>query len=88
MVQHFENLLLNTITKNFASRLLSQGSIAQDYPSKIVKKFSFGEFKRNINFSTEFSAESDEKPTIHDLLFLVAAYSPKNDNKHPSEMRN
>ena len=53
MVQHFENLPLNTITKNFASKLLSQASIAQDYPSEIVKKFSFGEIKRNINFSTE-----------------------------------
>ena len=35
-----------------------------------------------------FSTESAKKPTIYDLLFLIAIYAPKNDNKHPSEMRN
>ena len=34
-----------------------------------------------------FSTESAKKPTIYDLLFLIAIYSPKNDSKHPSEMR-
>ena len=29
-----------------------------------------------------FSDESGEKPTTYDLLFVVAIYSPKNDNKH------
>ena len=28
------------------------------------------------------------KPTTYDLLFLVTRYFPKNDNKHPPEMRN
>ena len=35
-----------------------------------------------------FSAESAKKPTLFDLLFLIAIYSPKNENKHPSETRN
>ena len=35
-----------------------------------------------------FSTKSGEKPTIYDLLFLVLIYSPKNNNKHPSEIRN
>ena len=32
--------------------------------------------------------ESAEKLAIYDLLFLVARCCPKNDSKHPSEMRN
>ena len=35
-----------------------------------------------------FSTKSGEKPTTYDFLFLVVIYSPKNDNKHPSEIRN
>ena len=35
----------------------------------------------NFSFNTE-------KPTIYDLLFLVARYTPKNDSKHRSGMRN
>ena len=35
-----------------------------------------------------FSAESAKKTRIYNLLFLIATYSPKNDNKHPSETRN
>ena len=35
-----------------------------------------------------FSTESAKKPTIYYLLFLIAIYSPKNDKRHPSEMRN
>ena len=40
-------------------------------------------FNKHINFSTE----SAKKTTIYNLLFLIALYSPKNDNKQPSEMR-
>ena len=35
-----------------------------------------------------FSTESGKKPTIYDLLFLVAIYFPEHDNKHPSGSRN
>ena len=35
-----------------------------------------------------FSAESAKELTLYDLLLLVAIYSPNNDNKHRSEMRN
>ena len=36
-----ENLSINTLKKNFASNLLSQGSIKQDYLSKKIKNLSF-----------------------------------------------
>ena len=55
------------------SNLLSQDIIEQDYILKNVK-----------NFSTV----SAKRPTTDELLFLIALYSPKNVNKHPSEMRN
>ena len=32
---------------------------------------------------TNFSTESAKEVTLHELLFLIAIYSPKNDNKHP-----
>ena len=32
--------------------------------------------------------ESTKERTVYDLLVLTAIYSPKNDNKHPSKMRN
>ena len=35
-----------------------------------------------------FSTESAKELTLYDLLFLIAIYSPNNDNKHSSEMRN
>ena len=48
-------------------------------------KLSFLCFK---NFSKTFSTESAQKPTICDLLFLIAIFSSRNDNKYLSEMRN
>ena len=35
-----------------------------------------------------FSTESAKEITLYDLMFLIATYSPNNDNKHSSEMRN
>ena len=37
-------------------------------------------FNKNINFRTEFNSKSDEKTAIYKLIFLIARYSPKNDN--------
>ena len=37
------------MTENFASKLLSQGSIEQDNLSKNGKKIVLGEFNKNIN---------------------------------------
>ena len=34
-----------------------------------------------LNFRIELAKE------LYDLMFLIAIYSPNNDNKHPSEMR-
>ena len=77
------------MTKNFATKLLSQGSIELDNVSKNAKKIPFLGNLIKISISVlNFSAESVEKSTIYDLLFLVAIYSPKNGNKHPSDMRN
>ena len=70
------------MTKDFASKLFSHGSIEQDYLSKNMKSFSFWGVYRNIG------TESAENSTIYDLLFLFAIFSPKNDNKHLPEIRN
>ena len=43
---------------------------------------------RLINKNINFSTESVRNPTIYNLLFLIAIYSPKNINKYPSEMKN
>ena len=72
--------------KHFPSNLLSQGSIEKDYLWNNVKKFSFwGYLIKMSNSVLNFSTES-AKPTIYDFLFLITLYSPKNHNKHPSEM--
>ena len=46
-------------------------------------KLSFLCFK---NFSKTFSTESAQKPTICDLLFLIAIFSSRNDNKIPQQL--
>ena len=65
----------------FELKLLSQGSIEQDHLSKNVKKFGYEE---KINFSNE----SVKKPTIYDLLFIIAVYCLQNVNTQSSEMKN
>ena len=48
-----------------------------------------GEFNKNINFSTKFQYWIGWKTNnLKDLLFLIAIYSSKNDNKGASEMKN
>ena len=77
------------MNKSFALNLLSQGSIENDYLSKNEKVLVFWVFNENRNFSTEFQYKvSLKKTAIYNLLFLITIYSPKNDNKQPSEMRN
>ena len=49
-----ENISINTIDKNFASNLLFQGSIEQNYLSDNKKISGFAVFNKNINFNTEF----------------------------------
>ena len=77
------------MNKNFLSNLLSQGSIEQGYLSNNVKKIQFLGclIKTSISVLT-FSTGSAKERTIYDLLFLIAIYSPKNNNKHPSKIRN
>ena len=77
------------MNKNLASDLLSQCSIEQDYLSNNVKKVQILRCLTKISISVlNFNAESVGKPTIYDLLFLIAICSLKNDNKHLSQMRN
>ena len=45
---------LNTMTKTFTSKLLSQGHIEQNKLSTNAKKFRFGGFNKNINFRSKF----------------------------------
>ena len=48
-----------------------------------MRKISvFGAFNKNINFNNE----SAKKPTIYDLMFLVAICSSKIDYKHLPEI--
>ena len=77
------------MNKNFLSNLLSQDSMEQSYLSNNVKNFSFGGclIKTSISVLT-FTTESAKERTIYDLLFLIAFYSPKNDNGHPCRIRN
>ena len=76
------------MNKNVASNLPSEGSIEQDYIVK-CEKLQFWRCLIKISISVlNFSIESVKKPTVYDLLHLIAIYSPKNDNKDPSEMRN
>ena len=69
------SLIQNTL---FEFKLLSRGSIEQEHLPKNVKKFGP---EKKINFSTE----SVKKPTIYDLLFIIAIYSLQNVNNHPCE---
>ena len=74
MLHHSENLFIKIREQNI--------SIKQ------CKKFQFfGCLKIYISVLT-FSTESAKERTISDLLFLITIYSPKNDNKHPSKIRN
>ena len=52
---------------------------------KKSEKFQFSGYLMKISISV---LNQVKRTIIHDLLFLIAIYSPKNDNKHPSEMRN
>ena len=75
--------------KYFASNLLSHGSNEQNYLLKDAKNSVFELFNKNINLSNEFQYwTAQETIWIYDLLFFIALYFPKNENKHPSEIRN
>ena len=77
-----------TMNKHFASNLLSQGSIEHGSIEQ-CKKIQFLVYLMKISISVlNFSSESAKRPTIYDLLFLIAISTPKSNNKHPSEMRN
>ena len=80
--------LLNTMNESLAPNLLSQGIIEQDYLSKNIKKSVFVVLIKASIDVVNFSTELAKKPTIYDLLFLIAIYSPENDNKLSCNMRN
>ena len=76
------------MNKTFARNLLSQGNINQDYLSGKCKDSVFVMLIKISISVLKFSTEKEKKPTIFGLLFLIATYYPKNDNKHPSEKNN
>ena len=46
-------------------------------------------FNKRYKFQYWISVQSQfKKTTIYNLIFLIALYSLKNDNKQPSETRN
>ena len=75
------------MTKNFASKLLSQGSTKLDNLSKNARNFFlWGNLIKESISALNVSTVLDEKSTIYDLLFLITIWPPKNDNKHPFKM--
>ena len=53
------------------------------------KEFQFlGCLLKISNSILNFNTDAAKTSIIYDLLFLIATYFPKNDNKHPSEMWN
>ena len=88
MLHHSENLSIKYHEQKFLSTLLFQGSIEQGYQSNNVKNSVLGCLIKTSISALNFSTESAKERTINDLLFLIAIYSPKNDNRHPSKMRN
>ena len=76
------------MNESLAPNLLSQGIIEQDYLSKNIKKSVFVVLIKASIDVVNFSTELAKKPTIYDLLFLIAIYSPENGNKLPCDMRN
>ena len=72
------------MTKHFASQLLSQYRLPV---GKCEKNSVFGVFNKNIGYSTEFQALNQLKKQFMTWYSLLI-YSPKIDNKYPSEMRN
>ena len=72
------------MTKNFASKLLSQGSTKLDNLSKNARNFFlWGNLIKESISALNVSTVLDEKSTIYDLLFLITIWPPKIDNKHP-----
>ena len=76
------------MNESLAPNLLSQGIIEQNFSSKNIKKSVFVVLTKASIYVVNFSTELAKKPTIYDLLFLIAIYSPENDNKLPCNMRN
>ena len=54
VIHYSEIFPLNSIIKNFASKLLSQDSIEQEKYRRMQKRFRFGEINKNINFNLKF----------------------------------
>ena len=89
MVHHSKNRAIKYHEQKFCIKFAFERIIEQ-YESSIEScenSVFWGSIKMSIP-ALNFSAESAKKLTLHDLLSLIAIYSPNNDNKHPSKMRN
>ena len=76
--------------QKFCIKFAFQGSIEKCIEKSIenCKTSVFGLSTKMSIPVLNFSTESAKELTLYGLLFLIAIYSPKNDNKHSSEMRN
>ena len=85
VVDYSKNLSIKYHKQKFCFKISFSVQYWTGLSIETCKKFSvFRMLNKNINFRIE----SVEKPTIFDLLFLIVIHSPKNDNKHPFEVRN
>ena len=87
-MHHSENLFIKYHEQRFSIKFAFSGQHWTRLSIKECKKIQFlGCLKISISV-VKFSTESANERKIYDLLLLIAIYSPKNDNKHPSKMRN
>ena len=82
MLHHSEDGFIKYHEQNLSIKFAFSMQHGTRLSIKQWKKTPFLECLIKIYFSTE----SAKEPTIYDFLILIALYSPKNDNKHPSEM--
>ena len=87
-MHHSENLSIKYHEQKFCIKFAFSGQHWTGLFTENCKNSVFGDLIKVSISVLNFSTGSAKKTTIYDLLFLFETYSPKNDNKHPSEMRN
>ena len=87
MVHHSESLSIKYNDQKFCIKI--EQDIEQDCLSQNMKKIQFkGCFIKIWISVLDFISEWAIEPATYDLLFLIAIYFSKNNNKHPFEIRN
>ena len=89
MLHHLEYIFIKYHEQKFSIKFAFSGKHWTRLCIEQCKKIQFlGCLIKISNSGLNFSTESARERTVYDLLFLIVIYSPKNDNKHPSKMRN